>query len=216
MAKQNFRTMLLAAVASGALAAAAMAQQAPGTPSTGTPSTGGATPVSPTTPPPQRAPGTLQERAVPSFSPVTDQRLANPEPRNWLMYRRTYDGWGYSPLDQINAGNVQELTPAWTFVDRHDRRPPVAADRERRRDVRHDAADQVLALDAKTGDAALALQAGAARRPDPAAPDEPRRGALWRQGLLSPRPTRSSSRSTPRPARWSGDKGRGLQRRATT
>ena len=104
MAKENFRTMLLAAVASGALVATAMAQQAPGTPSTGTPSTGGATPVAPTTPAPQRAPGTLQERAVPSFSPVTDARLANPEPGTGCMYRGNYDGWGYSPLDQINAG----------------------------------------------------------------------------------------------------------------
>lgn len=37
------------------------------------------------------------------YSPVTDQRLTEPEAQNWLMYRGTYDGWGYSPLEQINT-----------------------------------------------------------------------------------------------------------------
>lgn len=32
------------------------------------------------------------------------------------MYRRTYDGWGYSPLDQINRANVPELTLAWVWA----------------------------------------------------------------------------------------------------
>ena len=35
------------------------------------------------------------------YQPVTAERLKNPEAGNWLMIRRTYDGWGYSPLDQI-------------------------------------------------------------------------------------------------------------------
>ncbi len=35
------------------------------------------------------------------YQPVTADRLKNPEDGNWLMIRRTYDGWGYSPLDQI-------------------------------------------------------------------------------------------------------------------
>jgi alcohol dehydrogenase (cytochrome c) len=48
------------------------------------------------------------------YSAVTDERLENPEPGNWLMYRRTYDGWGYSPLDAINRDNVRSLTPKWT------------------------------------------------------------------------------------------------------
>ena len=37
---------------------------------------------------------------------VTPQRLANPEPQNWLMNHRTYDGQRFSPLDAINKGNV--------------------------------------------------------------------------------------------------------------
>lgn len=31
--------------------------------------------------------------------------LDKPDPSDWLMGRRTLDGWGYSPLDQINLGS---------------------------------------------------------------------------------------------------------------
>src|SRR5690625_3806054 len=33
---------------------------------------------------------------ITDYSPVTDKRLLEPEDENWLMYRRTYDAWGYS------------------------------------------------------------------------------------------------------------------------
>ncbi|MCY4633837.1 MAG: hypothetical protein OXG04_04890, partial [Acidobacteria bacterium] len=46
---------------------------------------------------------------VPMVIPVTDQRLLDPEPESWLMYRRTYDGFGFSPLRQIDASNVVDL-----------------------------------------------------------------------------------------------------------
>ena len=52
---------------------------------------------------------------VANYSPVTQQRLTKPEPGNWLLYRRTYDGHGYSPLDKINASNVKNLVPVWSF-----------------------------------------------------------------------------------------------------
>ena len=39
-----------------------------------------------------------QDRA---FEPVTDAMLADPDPADWLHWRRTLDGWGYSPLDPI-------------------------------------------------------------------------------------------------------------------
>ena len=50
-----------------------------------------------------------------AYAPVTDARLREPHPGDWLMYRRTYDGWGYSPLDQITAENVADLVPTWIF-----------------------------------------------------------------------------------------------------
>lgn len=50
-----------------------------------------------------------------TFAPVTDAMLANPSPNDWINWRRTYDGWGYSPLNQINTGNAQHLQLAWTW-----------------------------------------------------------------------------------------------------
>jgi alcohol dehydrogenase (cytochrome c) len=48
-----------------------------------------------------------------AFVPVTDAMLQAPDPADWLMWRRTLDSWGYSPLDQIDASNVSELELAW-------------------------------------------------------------------------------------------------------
>ena len=56
-------------------------------------------------------PWVVAAQGIVNYSPVTDQRLLKPEPHNWLMYRGTYDGWGYSPLDKINATNVKKLVP---------------------------------------------------------------------------------------------------------
>src|ERR1700729_1041412 len=53
--------------------------------------------------------------ALRNYQPVTAERLKAPEDGNWLSIRRTYDGWGYSPLDQITANNVKGLKPVWIF-----------------------------------------------------------------------------------------------------
>ncbi len=50
-----------------------------------------------------------------NYQPVTAERLLHPEDSNWLTIRRTYDGWGYSPLDQITPANVKQLRPVWVF-----------------------------------------------------------------------------------------------------
>ena len=48
------------------------------------------------------------------YVPVTDEMLWKPDPANWLSWRRTLDGWGYSPLDQIDRNNVSRLKMVWT------------------------------------------------------------------------------------------------------
>ena len=48
------------------------------------------------------------------FVPVTDAMLQAPAPEDWLMWRRTLDGWGYSPLDQIDTDNVGDLRLVWS------------------------------------------------------------------------------------------------------
>src|SRR3981081_3587472 len=47
---------------------------------------------------------------------VTPQRLANPEPQNWLMNHRTYDAQRYSPLDKISKDNVKNLKLAYALA----------------------------------------------------------------------------------------------------
>jgi quinohemoprotein ethanol dehydrogenase len=41
---------------------------------------------------------------------------ADSEPQNWLAHGRTYDEQRYSPLRQINAGNVEQLGLAWSYA----------------------------------------------------------------------------------------------------
>ena len=60
--------------------------------------------------------GTSTFNAVIDFRPVTDEELTSPDPGDWLMYRRTLDGQGYSPLDQVNRENVSDLRLAWLWA----------------------------------------------------------------------------------------------------
>lgn len=59
----------------------------------------------------QQAP---ERPAAPKITPVTDAMLQNPDPNEWLMWRRTLNAWGFSPLDQINRTNVKNLRMVWT------------------------------------------------------------------------------------------------------
>src|ERR1700760_1300352 len=47
-------------------------------------------------------------------TPVSAQMLIKPADGDWLMFRRTLNGWGYSPLSQITTGNVAGLKLAWS------------------------------------------------------------------------------------------------------
>jgi alcohol dehydrogenase (cytochrome c) len=92
------------------------------------------------------APSALQH-----YKPVTADRLLKPGDADWLMVRRTYDGWGYSPLDQITARNVKSLQPEWVVstgqLSGHEAAPVVNGG------VMFVATpgNQVLALDALSG-----------------------------------------------------------------
>lgn len=88
---------------------------------------------------------------IENLSPVTDAMLANPDPKDWLMWRRTLNSWGYSPLDQVNRRNVTQLKLVWT-------RPLTQGDQEGTPLV-HDGimyfpnpADVTQAYDAVTGE----------------------------------------------------------------
>jgi alcohol dehydrogenase (cytochrome c) len=45
--------------------------------------------------------------------PVTDRELLEPNPADWLMWWRTLNSWGYSPLKQIDKSNEGRLQLAW-------------------------------------------------------------------------------------------------------
>ena len=111
----------LAVLAVLTLADGTVLAQAPA-PAKVNPATG--TPVQTNTPPRPRRPidspyakAALETMRAPldHLTPVTDQMLRNPPPGDWLNWRRTYDGWAYSPLTQINRKNVKDLKVAWTF-----------------------------------------------------------------------------------------------------
>lgn len=53
------------------------------------------------------------EVLVPDFEPVTDAEIQQPDPADWLSWRRTLDSWGHSPLAQINNENVGTLRMVW-------------------------------------------------------------------------------------------------------
>ena len=49
------------------------------------------------------------------FVPVTDEMLRDPDPADWPMIRRDYSAHSYSPLDQIDRGNVGNLRLEWIW-----------------------------------------------------------------------------------------------------
>src|SRR5262249_62225582 len=65
----------------------------------------------PDTPPP--VPPLLQ-----NYKPGTADRLKHPADGDWLMYRRTYHSWGYSPLSQITPDHAPRLKPVRTLQTR--------------------------------------------------------------------------------------------------
>jgi len=77
--------------------------------------------------------------------------LQAPAPEDWLMWRRTLDSWGYSPLDQVTRENVNELRMVWTRA--------LARGRQEGTPLVYDgvlympqASDVIEAIDAVTGD----------------------------------------------------------------
>jgi alcohol dehydrogenase (cytochrome c) len=98
--------------------------------------------------------GTAQ---VLNFKPVTDAMLLNPDASDWINWRRTLDGWGYSPLKQINRQNVHQLQLAWSIgiAPGHIQMTPMVYDGVMYvvNPMSKDGSGGVQALDAGTGDA---------------------------------------------------------------
>ena len=94
---------------------------------------------------------TAQTNDDDAFVPVTDAMLENPAPSDWLMWRRTQNGWGYSPLDQIDRNNVGELRLVWSraLTEGRQQGTPLAYDGVL---YMPNPNDVIQAIDAVTGD----------------------------------------------------------------
>ena len=95
-----------------------------------------------------QSPPAVEPSAV---APVTDAMLQDPAPEDWLMWRRTLNGWGFSPLDQIDRENVGALRMVWSRG--------LGAGLQQGTPLVHDGVmympnpqDVIQALDAATGD----------------------------------------------------------------
>ena len=53
---------------------------------------------------------------VEDYRPVTDAMLRNPDDGDWLMIRRNYQAWNYSPLGDIDRSSVGDLELAWVWA----------------------------------------------------------------------------------------------------
>ena len=69
--------------------------------------------AAPTVPPSVTTQVTSWDR---EYTPVTDEMILDPDPADWLQWRRTVNNWGHSPLDQINRDNVDDLEPVWSWA----------------------------------------------------------------------------------------------------
>ena len=58
----------------------------------------------------------LRAQQFDDFTPVTDAVLQDPDPADWLHWRRTLDAWGHSPLDEITADNAGQLRLVWSWA----------------------------------------------------------------------------------------------------
>ena len=141
-------------------------------------------------------------------APVTGERIvaADSEPQNWLAHGRTYGEQRYSPLTQVDDGNVGKLGLAWSYATgtlRGLQATPIVIDG---RLYATGVWSVVYALDAKTGKPLWTFDPEVPRA-WAVTPAATRSTAAWPPGATrstSARSTVGSSRSTHAPVASSG------------
>jgi alcohol dehydrogenase (cytochrome c) len=136
-------------------------------------------PYSPLAPPP---PPAKIANPLDKITPVTDEMLQKPPEGDWLLWRRTYNDHGFSPLKQINKSNVSDLRVAWAWSlpNGPNEATPLVHDGVI---FVHSYGDHVQALNAVTGDL---LWEYSRKMPSDARVIFKRNMAIYRDRLLVP------------------------------
>ena len=117
------------------------------------------------------------------FQAVTDAVLRNPPPADWLMWRRTLNSWGYSPLQDItaeqrphSADGVDARTRAWPpggHAPRARRRDVLPQPPRRRRSHRREDRRSEMAVPSEAARGSRQVLPGARHQPEPGDLREP-------------------------------------------
>ena len=132
-------------------------------------------------------------------------RDADKEPGNWLTYSRDYSGQRYSPLDQINTGNVGKLHIAWMRQVNELDTLRNLADRGGWHDVHHRAAQRGGGARRRYRPHVVELPQGYSERPaavlrqSESRPGDSRQHGLLRQHRCAPDRARRAHRAR---VRW--------------
>ena len=155
--------------------------------------------------------------ATATITPVSQQQLnnAHKDGENFLHTNANYEQTRFYPNAQINRGNVRHLHPAWIFsteVKESLETSPIIVNGVMYVTTSY---SHVYALDAKTGQEIWHYKPKLGPVTTFCCGPNNRGVAVYRTGSTSAHSTRSSSRSTPRPAAWFGSNRSAIQRRAT-
>jgi alcohol dehydrogenase (cytochrome c) len=96
-------------------------------------------------------PSPVRLNPLDKFRPVTEALLTKPTDGQWLLWRRTYDAFGFSPLKKITRASIDDLRVAWSWSlpNGPNESTPIVSDGVL---FVHGYGDKVQALDAATGD----------------------------------------------------------------
>ena len=89
---------------------------------------------------------------VKDYKDISDAELKNPSPNDWLMFRRNYQGWSYSPLGQITPKNVKNLQLKWSWAMNEGGASQVTPVVHNGVMFLSNTSNTIQALDAKTGE----------------------------------------------------------------
>ena len=125
-----------------------------------------------------------REALLAGMRPVDEAMLRRPPDSDWLSWRRTDDGTGFSPLTQINRDNARRLISAWSLS--------LSAGMNEITPLVHDGVlfidsnDTVTAIEAATGEVLWTFAHSAENTPPGSVLRQPRSIAIFGEWLFVP------------------------------